>query len=112
MGLIGRTHGGVRFLFLFSCRGPLYIQLDFEAMHIKTDVFCSASIILPDKAGRQVNIGGWSLDSTFGLRLFTPDGSPGQPSHNNWEEDVNVLKLQVSSKVTFEGFTLPTGDFL
>ena len=27
---------------------------------LKTDVFCSASLVLPDKAGRQLNIGGWS----------------------------------------------------
>jgi hypothetical protein len=66
-------------------------------MHIKTDVFCSASLILPDKGGRQINIGGWSDDSTFGIRLYTPDGSPGQPSVNDWEENVNELKLQVGS---------------
>jgi hypothetical protein len=70
-------------------------HLHLVAMHIKTDVFCSASIILPDKGGRQINIGGWSLDSTFGVRLFTPDGAPGQPSHSDWEEDLNTLKLQV-----------------
>ena len=65
-------------------------------MHIKTDVFCSGSIILPDKAGRQLNVGGWSLLSTFGVRLYTPDGSPGVPSHNDWEENANVLHLQVN----------------
>ena len=27
---------------------------------LKTDVFCSAGLVLPDKAGRQLNIGGWS----------------------------------------------------
>jgi hypothetical protein len=64
-------------------------------MHLKTDVFCSASVILPDKAGRQINIGGWSLDSTFGVRLYTPDGSPGKLSVNDWEENVQELKLQV-----------------
>jgi hypothetical protein len=69
----------------------------WRPMHLKTDVFCSASLILPDKAGRQINIGGWSLDSTFGVRLFTPDGSPGNPSVNDWEENVDVLRLQVQN---------------
>jgi hypothetical protein len=67
-------------------------QTAWRTMHVKTDVFCAASLILPDKAGRQINIGGWSLDSTFGLRLFTPSLVPGQNS--DWEEDVNTLKLQ------------------
>ena len=65
-------------------------------MHVKTDVFCSGSIILPDKVGRQINVGGWSVESTFGLRLYTPDGSPGVNGTNDWEEDYNILKLQVS----------------
>lgn len=30
----------------------------WREMHLKTDVFCSGSIILPDKAGRQINVGG------------------------------------------------------
>lgn len=66
-------------------------------MHIKTDVFCAGSIILPDKGGRQINVGGWSLDSTFGVRLFTPDGVPGVNSTNDWEEDFHVLALQVNA---------------
>ncbi|CAJ2501542.1 Uu.00g043950.m01.CDS01 [Anthostomella pinea] len=71
---------------------------DFDAawktMHIKTDVFCSAGLVLPDKAGRQLTIGGWSLDSTYGVRLYTPDGSDGVKGPNDWEENVNTLKLQ------------------
>ena len=71
---------------------------DFEKtwreMHVKTDVFCSASIILPDIAGRQLNVGGWSLESTRGIRLYTPDGSPGVNGSNDWEEDVSILALQ------------------
>ena len=63
-------------------------------MHVKTDVFCSASLTLPDKAGRQINVGGWSLDSTFGIRLYTPDGSPGVNGTNDWEENGQELKLQ------------------
>ncbi|KAI0843136.1 putative glyoxal oxidase [Hypoxylon sp. FL0890] len=71
---------------------------DFDAawrtMHVKTDIFCSAGVILPDKAGRQLTVGGWSLDSTYGIRLYTPDGSAGVKGTNDWEEDVTVLKLQ------------------
>ncbi|KAI1381716.1 putative glyoxal oxidase [Hypoxylon crocopeplum] len=71
---------------------------DFDAawrtMHVKTDIFCSAGVILPDKAGRQLTVGGWSLDSTYGIRLYAPDGSPGIKGTNDWEEDVTVLKLQ------------------
>ncbi|KAI0909694.1 WSC domain-containing protein [Ustulina deusta] len=66
----------------------------WRTMHLKTDVFCSAGVILPDKAGRQLTVGGWSLDSTYGVRLYTPDGSPGVPGVNDWQENVNVLKLQ------------------
>lgn len=33
-------------------------DLAWREMHVKTDVFCSGSIILPDKAGRQINVGG------------------------------------------------------
>jgi hypothetical protein len=63
-------------------------------MHVKTDVFCAASIILPDSKARQINVGGWSLDSTFGIRFFTPDGSPGVNGTNDWEENFHELKLQ------------------
>ncbi|KAI2618886.1 glyoxal oxidase N-terminus-domain-containing protein [Hypoxylon sp. NC1633] len=74
-------------------------QLDnFDAawrtMHLKTDVFCSAGLILPDKAARQLTVGGWSLDSTYGIRLYTPDGSDGIDGTNDWEENVAELKLQ------------------
>ncbi|KAI1820790.1 WSC domain-containing protein [Xylaria intraflava] len=66
----------------------------WRTMHLKTDVFCSAGVILPDKGGRQLTVGGWSLDSTYGVRLYTPDGSDGVKGVNDWEENVNVLKLQ------------------
>ena len=56
---------------------------------LKTDVFCSAGLTLPDKAGRQINIGGWSLASTFGVRLYWPGGPT-----NDWQENVNELTLQ------------------
>jgi hypothetical protein len=66
----------------------------FRALHLKTDVFCAAGVTLPDKAGRQLNIGGWSGDSTYGTRLYWPDGAPGVPGTHDFQENVNVLKLQ------------------
>ncbi|KYK54338.1 putative glyoxal oxidase precursor [Drechmeria coniospora] len=66
----------------------------WRTMHVKTDIFCSGGVTLPDKAGRQLTVGGWSGESTFGIRMYTPDGSPGVPGRNDWEENVNVLKLQ------------------
>ena len=71
----------------------------WREMHVKTDVFCAGSAILPDKAGRQLNVGGWSLDSTYGVRLFTPDGSLGVNGTNDWEENGQELKLQVSDVI-------------
>lgn len=68
----------------------------WREMHVKTDVFCSGSVILPDKAGRQINVGGWSLQSTWGVRLYTPDGSSGVNGTNDWEENYAELALQVS----------------
>jgi hypothetical protein len=67
----------------------------WRPMHVKTDVFCSASLTLPDKVGRQINIGGWANDATYGVRLYWPDGSPGVWGVNDWEENVNEVSLQV-----------------
>lgn len=66
----------------------------WRTLHVKTDVFCSAGLILPDKAGRQINVGGWSGDSTFGIRLYWPDGSPGVPGVRDWQENKNEVALQ------------------
>lgn len=66
----------------------------WRTMHVKTDVFCAAGLTLPDKAGRQLNVGGWSGISTHGVRLYTPDGSAGVKGRNDWEENANELKLQ------------------
>ncbi|KAJ6589389.1 glyoxal oxidase N-terminus-domain-containing protein [Mycena capillaripes] len=66
----------------------------WRTMHLKSDVFCSGSITLPDKGARQLNVGGWSLDSTKGVRLYTPDGSPGVNGTNDWEENFEELHLQ------------------
>jgi hypothetical protein len=61
---------------------------------LQTDVFCSASLTLPDRVGRQINIGGWSGVSTYGIRLYWPDGSPGVQGVNEWKENQNELQLQ------------------
>jgi hypothetical protein len=44
-------------------------------MHVQTDIFCSGGLTLPDKGGRQLTIGGWAEESTFGVRLYFPKGS-------------------------------------
>ncbi|CAN9245366.1 unnamed protein product [Alternaria alternata] len=65
-----------------------------ELSGIKTDIFCAAGLTMPDRAGRQINIGGWSTDSLFGVRIYWPDGSAGVNGTNDWQEDVNSVKLQ------------------
>ncbi|KAI0196357.1 copper radical oxidase [Astrocystis sublimbata] len=65
----------------------------FRELQLKTDVFCSASLVLPDKAGRQINVGGWSAESLYGVRLFTPEPGLGKNGTNQWEEDVTTLAL-------------------
>ena len=72
-------------------------SLAWREMHVKTDVFCSAAVVLPDKAARILTVGGYSSQSTFGLRLYAPDGSAGVNGTNDWEEDPNNLKLQVDA---------------
>ncbi|KAF8197751.1 copper radical oxidase [Mycena galopus ATCC 62051] len=67
----------------------------WRTMHVKTDVFCSGSVILPDIGARQLNVGGWSDDSTQGVRLYTPDGSLGVNGTNDWQENFEELHLQV-----------------
>lgn len=66
----------------------------WRTMHVRTDLFCSAGLTLPDKAGRQLTVGGWAGDATFGVRLYVPDGKPGVQGTNDWEEDVDALRLQ------------------
>ena len=76
-------------------------SLAWRTMHVKSDVFCSASIVLPDKGARQLNVGGWSLDSTKGVRLYWPDGSAGVNGTNDWQENFDELKLQVSPRLSY-----------
>ncbi|KKY17432.1 putative copper radical oxidase [Phaeomoniella chlamydospora] len=66
----------------------------FRELHVETDIFCSASIVLPDKVGRQINVGGWSGDATYGIRIYWPDGSLGVPGTNDWQENYEELSLQ------------------
>ena len=61
---------------------------------LKTDVFCSAGLTLPDRAGRQLDVGGWSGTSTFGIRMYWPDGSPGVWGQNSWQENAGEVALQ------------------
>ncbi|TVY32342.1 WSC domain-containing protein [Lachnellula subtilissima] len=62
---------------------------------LKTDVFCAAGLTLPDKAGRQITIGGWAGVSNYGIRLYWPDGSDGVKGTNEWTEDPTNLQLLV-----------------
>ncbi|PMD52509.1 copper radical oxidase [Hyaloscypha bicolor E] len=62
---------------------------------LKTDVFCAAGLTLPDKAGRQITVGGWAGTSNYGIRLYLPDGSAGVKGVNQWTEDPDNLQLLV-----------------
>jgi len=63
----------------------------WNPLQVQDEIFCSANIILPDKAGRILNIGGWSDAALFGIRLFTPGGAG---ENINWQEDENAVELQ------------------
>ncbi|KAE8445874.1 hypothetical protein EG329_012797 [Mollisiaceae sp. DMI_Dod_QoI] len=65
----------------------------WRPMHVQSDVFCSASLVLPDKVGRQINIGGWAYPSTIGVRIYWPDGEPGVWGTNDWQENPNEVAL-------------------
>ena len=65
---------------------------------METDVFCSAGLILPDKAGRQLTVGGWNGEALNGVRLYWPDGSAGVKGSNQWTEDPDNLQ-QVQSEL-------------
>ena len=69
----------------------------YREMHVKTDLFCGSNVVLPDKSGRQISLGGYNGVALSGVRLYTPDGQPGVNGKNDWEEDFTVLSLQVSS---------------
>nr|OQO23943.1 hypothetical protein B0A51_11072 [Rachicladosporium sp. CCFEE 5018] len=83
----------------------------WRTMHVKSDVFCSASLTLPDRAGRQVNVGGWANDDTFGIRLYWPDGSPGVAGKNDWQENVKEVSL-LEGRWYPSAMTLANGSIL
>ncbi|KAK3383119.1 glyoxal oxidase-like protein [Lasiosphaeria ovina] len=66
----------------------------WRTLHVKTDIFCAAGLVLPDKAGRLLTVGGWSGQSTYGTRLYWPDGGPGVPGTHDWQENYDELHLQ------------------
>ena len=59
--------------------------LAWREMHVKTDVFCSGKIVLPDNGARQIDVGGLSAPAIYGVRLYYPDGKPGVNGTNDWE---------------------------
>ncbi|KAF2088050.1 copper radical oxidase [Saccharata proteae CBS 121410] len=66
-----------------------------EMTGIKTDVFCAAGLTLPDRGARQVTVGGWATESTYGVRLYWPDGRLGENGTNQWQENADEIALQV-----------------
>ena len=68
----------------------------WRTMHVKSDVFCSGAVVLPDKGARQLNVGGWSLDSTQGVRLYTPDEYNLPPA--SMSNCVHAFNPQTSNK--------------
>lgn len=74
--------------------GAAWRTMHMEADRSWTDVFCAAGLTLPDKSGRVITIGGWSYESTYGIRLYTPDGSPGVRGKNDWEENYSEVHMQ------------------
>ncbi|KAF9693906.1 hypothetical protein EKO04_008402 [Ascochyta lentis] len=82
-----------------------------ELNGLKTDVFCSASLTMPDRAGRVINIGGWSADSLFGVRIYWPNGAAGVNGTNDWQENPNELKLQTTRWYP-TSMVMPNGSLL
>jgi hypothetical protein len=83
-------------------------KLAYREMHVKTDLFCGSNVVLPDKAGRQISIGGYSGVALSGVRLYTPDGQPGVNGTNDWEENYQILSLQVRSTLMIMYLASPT----
>jgi hypothetical protein len=84
-------------------------DLAWRTMHVTSDVFvsslihsgrmslcsqCAASLVLPDRSGRLLSVGGWSLASTYGVRLYIPSGSDGVNGTTDWQENNDELALQ------------------
>ena len=75
-------------------------NLAYREMHVKTDLFCGSNVVLPDKAGRQITLGGYNGVALSGVRLYTPDGKAGVNGKNDWEENYQILSLQVRPILT------------
>ena len=86
-------------------------QNPWREMHVKSDIFCSASLTLPDRGARQINIGGWSDPATHGIRLYTPDGKPGVASKNDWQENGLEVAL-VEGRWYPSAMTMANGSIL
>ena len=66
----------------------------WRVMHVASDVSGATNLVLPDKKGRILSIGGSSSDSTQGIRLYTPSGSTGVNGTTDWEEYYDQIHLQ------------------
>ena len=73
--------------------------LAWRTMHTQTNTWCSAGVVLPDRAARVLNVAGWSHDATQGLRLYAPDGSLGVNGTHDWEENPETFRLQVRWRI-------------
>ena len=91
--LIGLMPGDVGAL--VTCFEYVLTRLAITALHVDDEIFCSASLVIPDKAGRILNIAGWTGASNFGIRLLTPSGSFGEQGTTDWEQDPANIALQV-----------------
>lgn len=65
-------------------------EASWRTMHVNDEIFCSASLVLPDKAARILNIGGWSDAALLGVRLLTPSLT----GPTDWEQDGGSALLQ------------------
>ena len=84
-----------RWLWNISALQLLTPNRTYLAMNVNDEIFCSAGLILPDKTGRLLNIGGWSDQALYGIRLYTPSGSLGVTGNTDWQADYNNAVLQV-----------------
>lgn len=82
-----------------------------EVYGLKTDVFCAASVTMPDRAGRVINIGGWSGDSLFGVRTYTPNGQLGVNGTSEWQENFQQISLQTTRWYP-TALVMPNGSML
>ncbi|KAJ3190888.1 hypothetical protein HK101_008272 [Irineochytrium annulatum] len=64
----------------------------FREMHVVTDFFCSAALMLPDAPGRILNVGGWADISLEGVRIYNPAAAP---PNNDWQENPSAVHLQL-----------------